>query len=520
MTLNYNKKVMKLFMNPKNMGEIKNADGIGKVGNPTCGDIMWVYIKVGKDKKKKGEEFIKDIKFKTFGCLPYYEKVTQKNNLIEISKLSKGDFILNGGGKDVKIKKTYNGDFNGDLYHIIPFVSKFNSFYVTPSHPILCIKRKFLKSSRKSSIKCDWLRISEKEILLSKPYYIEAELLEKGDYLIFPKLKKSKDNKMFTEGIMKLLGYYLAEGYITSKGNTLNFSFNKNEKEYIDEVRRLIKEVTGKIGNFRIRKNVCEIYVCSARWCRFFEKYGNKLAKNKRLSEEILSLPFKKQWIMIKTFINGDGNIYRRRVKDSLTYRMDTASENLIIQFQKILARGNIFSSIKKFERSETIIEGRKLKPHTIFNISFKLNKNHNFVKEKEDYFMIPIKNIEKIPFRGKVYNVEVCGGNNSYLVKGFVVHNCAAAIATSSMITQVAKGKTLEEAKKIKYKDIVDSLGGLPPIKIHCSTLATEALNRAILDYRNKSTIVTNSPRSRIKAIENYKSKKKNKGGRIKNDL
>ena len=61
MTLNYNKKVMKLFMNPKNMGEIKDADGIGKVGNPKCGDIMWVYIKV-KDNK------ISDIKFKTFGC--------------------------------------------------------------------------------------------------------------------------------------------------------------------------------------------------------------------------------------------------------------------------------------------------------------------------------------------------------------------------------------------------------------------------------------------------------------------
>lgn len=66
MALNYNKKVMDLFMNPKNMGEIKNADGIGKVGNPTCGDIMWVYIKVSKD--KSGKEKIKDIKFKTFGC--------------------------------------------------------------------------------------------------------------------------------------------------------------------------------------------------------------------------------------------------------------------------------------------------------------------------------------------------------------------------------------------------------------------------------------------------------------------
>ena len=50
----------------------------------------------------------------------------------------------------------------------------------------------------------------------------------------------------------------------------------------------------------------------------------------------------------------------------------------------------------------------------------------------------------------------------------------------------QVAKGKSLEEAKKIKYKEVVNSLGGLPPIKIHCSQLATEALNRAIQDYKN----------------------------------
>ena len=66
MTLSYSKQVMKNFINPKNLGEIKNADGIGKIGNPTCGDIMWLYIDV--DKNKKGQEIIKDIKFKTFGC--------------------------------------------------------------------------------------------------------------------------------------------------------------------------------------------------------------------------------------------------------------------------------------------------------------------------------------------------------------------------------------------------------------------------------------------------------------------
>jgi nitrogen fixation protein NifU and related proteins len=65
MTLEYSKEVMKNFMNPKNMGEIKNPDGIGKVGNPVCGDVMWMYIKVGKE---NGKEILKDVKFKAFGC--------------------------------------------------------------------------------------------------------------------------------------------------------------------------------------------------------------------------------------------------------------------------------------------------------------------------------------------------------------------------------------------------------------------------------------------------------------------
>lgn len=57
----YSQKVIKHFQHPKNVGEIKNPDGVGRVGNPICGDIMEIYIKVKTNK-------IKDIKFKTFGC--------------------------------------------------------------------------------------------------------------------------------------------------------------------------------------------------------------------------------------------------------------------------------------------------------------------------------------------------------------------------------------------------------------------------------------------------------------------
>ncbi|MBS7620551.1 Fe-S cluster assembly scaffold protein NifU [Candidatus Bathyarchaeota archaeon] len=68
-----------------------------------------------------------------------------------------------------------------------------------------------------------------------------------------------------------------------------------------------------------------------------------------------------------------------------------------------------------------------------------------------------------------------------------FKTFGCGAAIATSSMITELAKGKALEEALKITRKDVADALEGLPPIKMHCSNLAADALKLAIEDYHKK---------------------------------
>jgi len=68
-----------------------------------------------------------------------------------------------------------------------------------------------------------------------------------------------------------------------------------------------------------------------------------------------------------------------------------------------------------------------------------------------------------------------------------FQTLGCGAAIATSSMITTMVKGKPLEEAEKISEKAIAEALGGLPPVKFHCSVLAAEALKKAIENYRKK---------------------------------
>jgi len=73
-----------------------------------------------------------------------------------------------------------------------------------------------------------------------------------------------------------------------------------------------------------------------------------------------------------------------------------------------------------------------------------------------------------------------------------FESYGCASNIATGSIITEMAKGKTLDEARKISWKEASEALGGLPPIKAHCSVLAVEGLRAAIRDYEERHGLVT----------------------------
>ena len=116
------------------------------------------------------------------------------------------------------------------------------------------------------------------------------------------------------------------------------------------------------------------------------------------------------------------------------------------------------------------------------------------------DYFKNP-RNMGKIKDAdgiGKVGNA-VCGDVMWIYIKvkddlitdcKFETFGCVAAIATSSVLTELAKGKTLDQALKITNKDVANELGGLPSMKMHCSLLAEEGLRAAVGDYRkNKSS-------------------------------
>jgi nitrogen fixation NifU-like protein len=119
------------------------------------------------------------------------------------------------------------------------------------------------------------------------------------------------------------------------------------------------------------------------------------------------------------------------------------------------------------------------------------------YTQKVMEHFKNP-RNMGEIPDADGVGTVgnPVCGDLMTIYIKvkdnrlediKFKTFGCGSAIATSSMITELAKGKTLEEAMKITRANVADELGGLPPVKMHCSNLAADALHAAIEDYYKK---------------------------------
>lgn len=124
---------------------------------------------------------------------------------------------------------------------------------------------------------------------------------------------------------------------------------------------------------------------------------------------------------------------------------------------------------------------------------------NTQYSEKVMEHFMNP-RNVGEIEDADGIGNVgnPVCGDIMRMYIKvqenvitdvKFKTFGCGAAIATSSMATELIKGKTIEEALDLTNKAVAEALGGLPPVKMHCSVLAEEAVQAAINDYLMKTT-------------------------------
>ena len=123
-----------------------------------------------------------------------------------------------------------------------------------------------------------------------------------------------------------------------------------------------------------------------------------------------------------------------------------------------------------------------------------------NYSKKVMDHFAHP-RNVGEMPEANAVGQVgnQKCGDIMKMMLKiendvivdaKFQTFGCGAAVATSSMATQLVKGKTVQEALQLTNKAVMEALDGLPPVKVHCSVLAEEAIRAALIDYYKRQGI------------------------------
>lgn len=492
----YSDMVMEHFKNPRNVGEIKDPSGVGKVGNPVC------------------------VIPRTLVC---------KNSSIQkISGVETGIRVLSHDGLYHNVEKVYRRYYRGQILDID--VHNLGNVVTTPDHHILALKTNDLSHKHRDFRK------------RGKDWYMGIEL-KKGDTLLLPIPKEVADRKYMSFDIekpkldfkskelpkrikvdqkfLRLVGYYLAEGSVVTKPckGQLIFTFGRHEREYIKDVVGIMQAVFGfQVNTKRELHNSINLIYHSARLARFFEKHFGKGAKNKQLPHWVLTLPQNKQKALLCGLWRGDGYVNEKGAK------FVTISKVLAHQLKTLLMRQKIIFSFltipEKGIHKESYciyVKSResKLKLASIVGKRIKVPARRAKTQKAwydGNYFYTTVDSVNKNFYQGVVYNLGV-EESHSYVTEAATLHNCGdimnlyikvendvivdakfktygcgAAISTSSMVTELVKGKTVKEALSISNRAVAEALGGLPPIKMHCSVLAEEALKGAIDDYMKKS--------------------------------
>ncbi|MFH1586790.1 MAG: iron-sulfur cluster assembly scaffold protein [Candidatus Diapherotrites archaeon] len=503
----YGDKVMEHFKNPHNFGEMKDADAIGKVGNPKC-------------------------------LLPG-TVVQSKDNYVEIGSLKSGDTVLGHEGFYNKVEKKFSRDYSGELIRV---KNKMGITFLTPEHEVLGVKVpkrwKYNYSKNRRKLFSEWLHAYE---------------LEKGDLALLPILREIKDKKFIefrqekkkrdyrslnipkkikiSKEFLKLAGYYVAEGHLNEKVTKtyVLFAFHIDEKNLVEDVVKSTKKVFGleaKIKEIPERKTT-RVTINNVWVTKLFKSLFNKGAAKKKIPQWMMLLPPKKQKSFICALWKGDGYFNAKKPRAGYS----TISYQLSQQLKTLLMRQEIVPSIYR-EEERTSKDGVRHKKAYRIHIGDRqsleklakiLNRDFKPVKSiaTDSWFLdgklfIPITEVEKIKYRGKVQNLKI-ENSKSFVTESLTVHNCGdlmwiyikvgknengeeiikdikfktfgcvAAIANSSVLTDVVKGWTLDKAEKITKEDLLKEMDEIPPIKIHCSILAADGLKDAIKNYREK---------------------------------
>ncbi|MFH1780178.1 MAG: hypothetical protein ABH803_03495 [Candidatus Micrarchaeota archaeon] len=407
-------------------------------------------------------------------CFPPDALVHTDKEIKEISEISIGDKVLTHKGRWRKVTEKFERPFDGELIKVVPYYFR-EGIKTTPEHPVFGVK----------SVKnCNWTggicKPTCSEKACKKKFFekyscewIPAKNLQKGDFLVFPKIKTIQDLERIylsdfvkcgtindkklkplssrgkeinneikiTPNFCRLIGYYLAEGYINSNRDSIAFSFHTEEKTFLKDIKKIIFETFG-LQKHTVLKNESkglEIVYYSKPLALFFEKFcynGVKNAKGKKIPSKFMFLPKEKQAELLRGWWRGDKGY---TISRQLAHGM-----KIICLRLGIIPSIGIDSSESFLKRGKHLIGNREIKPTSdliVFsNLSFfedegKLLNDASFKKfntkkktrhgwTDEENFYLPIRKISNEKYSGKVLNLEV-EEDNSYTLDFACVHNC-----------------------------------------------------------------------------------------------
>jgi len=390
------------------------------------------------------------------GCLPAGEQVATGERWVNIEAIKPGDTVLNALGEEARVRAVMTRHFKGDMIEIRP-LSPGNAFRLTPEHPLLCVKREAVLVKRRT--RHGWQpEVDTQKLLAATPSYVEAGKLAEGDFLVFPVSQTTRDDERYTPGVMRLLGYYLAKGsaFVHTQLNTpvVTFSFGENEQVEIEEVKELVQRVIGKNAQQVVdtTRHGVNLTVYSRELMDLCLQACHTGAADKRLSKTVMELPPEKQLHLLETYFKGDGSVY---TQGRTMIRASTASRVLAGQLQELLGRQGIYASILHRAGGEDSLQGRSITRQDQYILYYAPDKKASQVRFTGKYFLVPIKKMNRLPFDGPVFNFEVTGAPNSYLVRGFAVHNCTAPIYSTNSLHSAVVELIAMKGAKIRYTTI-----------------------------------------------------------------
>lgn len=465
----YSDQVIDHYENPRNVGSFgkDEADvGTGMVGAPACGDVMKLQIKVNED------GIITDARFKTYGCLTSNMPVDTPTHRKKISSLKIGDEVLAWDGSTVHPQRIRNiikhsVDINDLL--AVTFQRETSRKNINPgTFTILCTKEHIFWNADNRPIEAQQLVPGQELYEITEH---ELRVLTNNRHRKEIKSANSKRMIEFNKTFDKSLLPQNQSGFRCkdpeSKRKKASIASNKNwsNPEYISNWRKGMKNRDWSIPT-SIEKQFIELFEqnnIAAKWSS--GKIWIQTTSGPASPDFII--PGKKKCI----------EVYTKRMPKFMQDRSEES--DYVEQRGKQLATAgydSLFLAIEDIHQSLPIVQNFIHNGMKVLKISSITHKNM-------------LRGCERDGDKVVVYDLKLEDGAHVFFSNRVGSHNCGSAIASSSLVTEWVKGRTLEEAGQIRNTHIAEELA-LPPVKIHCSILAEDAIRAAIADYKQKHNL------------------------------